>query len=335
MTLQMYIALIKHKKTRNLIKSIVTKISKEINKKMGVVMQCEEKKSNIMLNIWRYIKEEIHSEDENNIVETDNFSQTDKFICEECNTNFKSLMELNKHKKMHSKTIKATLCEICGKNSKNPSLLKAHINSHKQEQCPYCFKVLKKHAHFEYHIRKHETGASKVTNYKTIYKCNDCNYESSNKTSLEAHINKKHLNIRPFVCQICYKGFFKKSNLVEHASVHRKIKFDTCEICGDTFVNKKCLKIHLRLHSGERPYECEVCKAKFVSASRKSDHMKRSHCEKKELCVFCGKKYGLKNELNRHMKRKHMYDADILGDNIFDSDLVPNILPDLGGSGLF
>ncbi|KAI8433860.1 hypothetical protein MSG28_015811 [Choristoneura fumiferana] len=137
------------------------------------------------------------------------------------------------------------------------------------------------------------------------YKCNECSFVSFNKSSLEAHINKAHLRIRPHVCPVCLKGFFKKSNLTDHVRIHEKVITETCEVCGDNFSCKKSLMWHLRLHNNETPYECNICSKKFVTSGRRHDHVKRKHMEKTECCLFCNKMFSLKRELNRHVKRYH------------------------------
>lgn len=139
---------------------------------------------------------------------------------------------------------------------------------------------------------------------KIYYNCKQCSYKTLCKAVLDAHTNKKHLNIRPFVCNTCYKSFYRKSNLVEHIHSHENIK-ELCELCGDVFRQKKSLMDHLRLHYNDRPYECNICGKKFITSGRRSDHMKRSHMTKTESCMYCSKKFGLKKELTRHLKSVH------------------------------
>ncbi|XP_063543178.1 zinc finger protein 567-like [Cydia strobilella] len=225
--------------------------------------------------------------------------------CQKCDMTFESKDQLQEHKKItHKNTNEAVVCHICGKSCKTPSALKAHSNCHKVKQCPYCSKMLKTHSHFKKHVDNHLTYNKRKQN-NTKYNCHNCNFVSLSKGTIDAHINKVHLGIRPYVCLICDKGFFKKSNLTEHINIHNKIKTETCEICGDSFVSKKTLMEHIRLHKNQKPYKCEMCSESFVTSGRRSDHVKRKHMEKKECCLICNKMFSLKKTLNRHVRKMH------------------------------
>nr|XP_021199290.2 zinc finger protein 90-like [Helicoverpa armigera] len=225
--------------------------------------------------------------------------------CSKCDMKFKSKVLLEKHYKItHKNTSSARICDICGKELKNNSTLKVHLGGHKGKQCPHCFKVLKSHSHFNLHLKNH-VALSRRKRKSKLHDCGSCDYRSINKNSLEAHINKVHLNIRPYKCNECGKGFYKKSNLTQHFVTHEKVKDKTCEICGDTFVNEKTLFEHLMLHSGQKPFKCEICGADFITSGRRLEHMKRKHMEKAECCVICDKKFSLKKNLNSHFKKVH------------------------------
>lgn len=186
------------------------------------------------------------------------------------------------------------ICQKCGKVYE--IVHKLNLRS-KKAKCP-CWKAVK---------------SQKKYIKNTKYSCDHCNFSSKNKYTLEAHIHKVHLNIRPYTCDICDKGFYKKSNLVEHKTTLAHLKKsntlqqkdNTCEVCGIHFVNRKCLRDHLRGHYNEKPYKCEKCDLTFVSASRRSDHVRRKHNEKTETCEFCGKVFNVKSVLNRHIKNLH------------------------------
>ncbi|KAH9632421.1 hypothetical protein HF086_010814 [Spodoptera exigua] len=225
--------------------------------------------------------------------------------CSKCDMKFNSKVLLQKHFRItHKNTNKANICDICGKVFNRSSALKAHLNCHKLKQCPYCSKILKSHSHYKLHLKNHSAQTKRKRQMK-YYTCGSCDYKSLNKNTLEAHINKTHLNTRPYVCDICQKGFYKKSHLTQHFLTHEKVKDKTCEICGDAFVNEKTLVEHLMIHSGQKPFKCDVCGAEFITSGRRLEHMKRKHLEKSECCIVCDKKFGLKKDLNAHLKHVH------------------------------
>ncbi|XP_041985994.1 zinc finger protein 549-like [Aricia agestis] len=155
--------------------------------------------------------------------------------------------------------------------------------------------------------RKGRTCYTARKNYKRqrrkYYNCEHCTYRSLCKGTLEGHINKYHIKNRPFVCQVCYKGFYTRSNLLEHNQTHNRVA--VCEICGDMFARKQSLINHLKLHSNNRAYKCMLCERTFINSGRRLEHMKRNHLEKNECCMFCEKRFGMKKELIRHVKSVH------------------------------
>ncbi|XP_048000063.1 zinc finger protein 888-like [Leguminivora glycinivorella] len=290
--LSMYILVQKHTLMKQSLNNIATNLEKEISGIKKIDQNC-------------YLR--IHTDKKTKAIKKDKkrnvIFKTD--ACQRCDMTFESKDQLLEHKKItHKNANEAVICHICGKICKTPSALKAHSNCHKEKQCPYCLKMLKTHSHYKKHVKNH-TAYTKQKHSNTKYKCHTCNFVSLSKGTIDAHINKVHLGIRPYTCSICDKGFFKKGNLTEHINIHNKVKTETCEICGDSFVSKKTLFEHIRLHRNEKPYRCEMCSECFVTSGRRSDHIKRKHMEKKERCLICNKMFSLKNTLNRHMKKMH------------------------------
>ncbi|OWR42799.1 zinc finger and BTB domain-containing protein 17 [Danaus plexippus plexippus] len=169
-----------------------------------------------------------------------------------------------------------------------------------QKQCEECYKTFSSIKTYKLHIKTH-----KRRRQKTYYSCVHCDYKTLNKSSLQGHINKSHLKVRQFVCQVCFKSFYHKKNLTEHVRSHTKGRDEVCEICGETFLHRKNLLEHLRLHNNVRPYECNICSKRFITSGRRSDHIKRTHREKNEVCLLCDKRFSLPKELTRHIKSVH------------------------------
>ncbi|XP_045457251.1 zinc finger protein OZF-like [Melitaea cinxia] len=222
------------------------------------------------------------------------------YTCNELVTKCYLIMRRNYKKKEILKNIINTLNKELNENEKLDleDLKKGFLNVNRQ--CQNCFKIfnnIKKYkAHTKTHRRKRKLK---------YYYCNECNYKSQCKESVQGHKNKYHLQTRAYVCQTCFKSFYHKRNLVDHIQRHADTQNDICEICGEMFLYKNNLLEHLKLHSGERPYECDICGKKFITSGRRLEHIKRTHMEKTICCLFCDKKFSLNKELTRHMKNVH------------------------------
>ena len=83
------------------------------------------------------------------------------------------------------------------------------------------------------------------------FKCTFKNCEKSFKAHghLKDHM-KKHFNIRPYSCSICYENFSRNSTLKMHMNTHVSTKPFTCPVldCSKKFVDKAQVKYHMKTH---------------------------------------------------------------------------------------
>ena len=61
---------------------------------------------------------------------------------------------------------------------------------------------------------------------------------------------KCHLNVRPFLCPICNKGFTRKSHLISHLETHLKSRVHTCQKCSIQFTSLSVFIKHLYSEHG-------------------------------------------------------------------------------------
>lgn len=54
---------------------------------------------------------------------------------------------------------------------------------------------------------------------------------------------------RSHTCEVCFKKFMRKSNLVDHLRLHANIRLYTCEYCAKEFVQAGNYRSHLRVRS--------------------------------------------------------------------------------------
>lgn len=133
-------------------------------------------------------------------------------------------------------------CRECGESFYLYSTLLNHLKQchgdnieNKQWKCPSCDRILQSWYNFARHMRIHMPVEERKTK-----KCSECESRFTSKAQLEAHINFKHKNDKPFICEECGCCLRTKSNLRQHALIH----------------------------SSDAPFECEVCKKKFKNNSR-------------------------------------------------------------------
>jgi uncharacterized Zn-finger protein len=99
-----------------------------------------------------------------------------------------------------------------------------------------------------------------------------CNEQSAPITTDNGTAVKDTIS-KPFQCNVCRKGFRRKSHLAEHALTHSDVKPFRCNICSKCFAKKSYLNKHLFSHSGVKPFQCNVCSKCFSIKSNVKDHM--------------------------------------------------------------
>ena len=53
--------------------------------------------------------------------------------------------------------------------------------------------------------------------------CNECGAPFEKKQHLEHHMNKVHLNFKPYECDLCKKAFFIEAHLKQHLkAIHKE-----------------------------------------------------------------------------------------------------------------
>lgn len=139
------------------------------------------------------------------------------YECSICCESFNVYNQLYRHKQKMHEEVEKYVCNVCGKSLTGASALKNHIMLYHSEtppsiSCPMagCTKICVTTKQLQNHIKTHN-GDKEI--------CPECGLLVANKHNLEKHINRVHLKVRNFGCDLCeYKGFFK-FNIVEHVSV--------------------------------------------------------------------------------------------------------------------
>lgn len=228
-----------------------------------------------------------------------------KVECKNCGKSFKSKFTLHEHAKMvhHLKRNDFHRCGVCGRCFLDRYKLVLHKKHHRNKECHLCDKVFRSQHHFDSHMQRHSVKLRAITR-KTVQTCNFCEKECYGENELSQHVNRVHLQIKPYGCDMCDANFTTEYNLNCHKKIHSLRSRETCEFCEKTLKSRKLLVIHLRKHLGVRPHVCQVCGASFHSQLKMKWHMKVFHGGK-FLCSFCKVAFVTKSKLKQHFTAVH------------------------------
>ena len=96
-----------------------------------------------------------------------------------------------------------------------------------------------------------EIPKTKTKNVMKMNKCNQCNYVSSHKGHLRAHM-KMHSGEKRNKCNLCDFASSRASNLRTHLKTHSGEKLNKCYQCNFASSYASALRTHLKTHSGEK-----------------------------------------------------------------------------------
>ncbi|CAG0919580.1 unnamed protein product [Notodromas monacha] len=121
------------------------------------------------------------------------------------------------------------------------------------------------------------------------YVCDLCPKTFYKEEHLVQH-KRVHSGERPFKCNLCDKTFRQSGALHNHKQIHVGTKNFHCDICNKSFAHARNLKCHVRTHTGERPYQCDQCSKCFTQAQHLAQH-KRLHAGHTHNCDECGQSF--------------------------------------------
>lgn len=161
-----------------------------------------------------------------------------------------------------------------------------------KNQCGECGRVLSSSAALESHVSLH-TG-------HRPFSCKLCGKRFPDSKGLKRH-GRVHRNGRIHICKQCGKGFVYSFGLTKHLQmVHSRIKPFVCQVCNKGFFSKRDVEAHIRIHTGEKPFHCNLCEKKFARRTELNVHLRWHNGEKRHWCPFCGKGFLDINNLKRH-----------------------------------
>ncbi|XP_055325249.1 testis-specific zinc finger protein topi-like isoform X2 [Sitodiplosis mosellana] len=254
------------------------------------------------------------------------------FQCEFCDLLFADTSGLFQHKMTHdiSTGYECSSCELASRNLK-------FILNHRVSECPYemyeknpkincqlrfvcsdCEATYPSLAQlYEHrHLKSHFQTLYSRTSEQNEYFCEKCGQIfEKDVNALMVHIDAIHskkgktqslpmtTTVRPYLCEVCGKGYTQSSHLYQHLRFHKGIKPFECtkDGCNRRFTIRPDLNDHIRkCHTGERPYKCSDCHKTFLTGSVYYQHRLIHRNERRYGCRTCEKRFHRSDALKNH-----------------------------------
>lgn len=244
------------------------------------------------------------------------------WICEYCNKDFESELNLAKHLlKEHGADKSEHMCNICEAKFAITNDLLAHMRGHSesnQHKCSVdgCNHGFAYKASLIIHLSKHETFDTQSILRKTQ---NDLSGMVKQYAALSVE-SSTDLDLK---CSVCSKELESRATLLLHIqSMHMKNEI-RCKNnkCTETFSSAKRLYEHLRSNHSDALHKCDVCdkviysKVKFIAHQQR--HGAPKSCAGSFECDICSKTFNNKTELRAHFRIHDKYVSCTLCDEKF------------------
>ncbi|CAO1434679.1 unnamed protein product [Diamesa hyperborea] len=200
-------------------------------------------------------------------------------------------------------------CDICGKTYDRKHKIRMHMRlKHLNELLPAIFTcdICGNSFTKNYILTKHMKIHSGIK-----FPCDRCPAQLCNQNSLRRHQNL-HLNIKPFICEICGAAYSEAKVLKRHMGKHDGTyeKRFTCEVCGLKKYDLGGLKAHMRIHTGEKPHQCEHCERRYALKADLTKHLRSHVGQNTYKCEFCSDAFRLQAELRDHYQVHYQIKTD-------------------------
>ncbi|XP_013409284.1 zinc finger protein 816-like [Lingula anatina] len=198
--------------------------------------------------------------------------------------------------------------EGCEYETTASNSLKLHATKHKKDKpfnCPYCGRCVKTEKTLQKHINKRHLNIRP-------YLCQVCGASYGEEHELKTH-EARHLTDKPYICEHCSYSTVSKADLASHVLARHnqrldsKIKVYQCHICGYTTTRKKHHERHIKGHLNIRDMVCNICGKTFAHDRTLAKHIRWVHTEKKVKCPHCDHVTADNYHLKEHIRVMHTH----------------------------
>ncbi|KAL1453118.1 hypothetical protein WDU94_007290 [Cyamophila willieti] len=143
-----------------------------------------------------------------------------------------------------------------------------------------------------------------LNDHKTIF-ANLKITPSNMQLIISEHI-KSHEYVENHMCELCYKVFESRENLIRHLKIHddKERKRFKCEQCDKRFMSNADLNKHSNaIHQRLKLHECDMCGKNFSQRNNLKRHLEEVHRTDgmKFECYVCSKVLATSHSLKRHI----------------------------------
>ncbi|XP_018804102.1 PREDICTED: zinc finger protein 2 homolog [Bactrocera latifrons] len=161
-------------------------------------------------------------------------------------------------------------------------------------QCKICMAIFPKRGLLKEH-------RSRMHPQEKPYICNICSKGFKSNFLLSQH-KHKHSRLDSIKCEQCSKSFRSQLHLQRHNKNFHLTSTFTCHICNEKFENYTQMRFqyHVRQH-GEKRFQCQFCEKSFHQKIHQINH-ERTHTKEQPFCCdVCGKRYRQQTACREHM----------------------------------
>ena len=244
--------------------------------------------------------------------------------CDHCGVHFNFKRSYEHHIRMVHGTVRYK-CDKCAFETKYKKSMEYHQNFHKAKKpmkCDICDERFAKKDNLEAHkktkhlrllelkcdicghksLNKHRLKAHMLTHEAKTLKCEECDFATQYKGSLERHIELEHTNTKTEKCTICE---YNAKSVIDYRNhmFNNHSGLQKCEHCDYETIDRKALVRHLKnCNSKALLYSCHKCDFKTSSYSYLGPHVSKVH-GKNTKCDHCSYTNEDIKSMRRHEKR--------------------------------